>query len=115
MKLIEDCLRTMVPGHWVTEVEGNEWGCYVLAYPCANSRHTLVLGTWVALLDGADSANVDSFASYADMQQVLSSSISSPSGLAGNLCDVVFIRRHFKAPLFSGGSGKQARRAKHVI
>ena len=71
MKLIEDCLRTMVPEHWVTEVEGNEWGCYVLAYPCTNSRHTLVLGTWVALLDGADSANVDSFTSYADMIESL--------------------------------------------
>ena len=67
MKLVADCMRRMVPGHWVTEVEGNEWDCSVLAYPSATSRYTLVIGAWVALLDGGHEVKFEGFASYGDL------------------------------------------------
>lgn len=73
MKIVEDCVRRMVPGHWVTEVEGNEWDCSVLAYPSANSRYTLVIGAWVALLDAGQEVKFEGFSSYADLIQSLES------------------------------------------
>ena len=71
MKLVADCVRKMVPGHWGTEIEGNEWDCTVLAYPSAKSRYTLVIGAWVALLDGGHEVKFEGFSSYADLIQSL--------------------------------------------
>jgi hypothetical protein len=63
----------MVPEHWVTEVESNESHCSVLAYPTANSRYTLVVGAWVALLDGGHEVKFEGFTSYGDLIQSLES------------------------------------------
>ena len=73
MKLVADCVLRMVPEHWVTEVESNESHCSVLAYPTANSRYTLVVGAWVALLDGGHEVKFEGFASYGDLIQSLES------------------------------------------
>jgi hypothetical protein len=73
MKLVADCVLRMVPEHWVTEVESNESHCSVLAYPTANSRYTLVVGAWVALLDGGHEVKFEGFTSYGDLIQSLES------------------------------------------
>ena len=67
METIEDCVRRMVPGHWMTEVEVSACDVNILAYPAQNSRYTLVVGAWVALLDGGHEVMVDSFANFADL------------------------------------------------
>ncbi len=83
VKLVADCVRKMVPGHWVTEVEGNEWDCSILAYPSAKSRYTLVVGAWVALLDGGHEVKFEGFSSYADLVQSLESEESVVAPAAG--------------------------------
>lgn len=67
MKIVEDCVRRMVPGHWITEVEASEWDVNMLAYLSKESRYTLVIGAWVALLDGGYEVMVDSFANVAEL------------------------------------------------
>ena len=67
MKIVEDCVRRMIPGHWITEVEASEWDVNMLAYPAQNSRYTLVVGAWMALLDGGQEVMVDSFANIAEI------------------------------------------------
>lgn len=67
MKMMEDCVRRMVPGHWIAEVEASEWDVNMLAYPAQNSRYTLVVGAWVALLDGGHEVKFEGFTSYADL------------------------------------------------
>ena len=67
MKMMEDCVRRMVPGHWITEIEASEWDVNMLAYPAQNSRYTLVVGAWVALLDGGHEVKFEGFTSYADL------------------------------------------------
>ena len=67
MKTLEDCVRRMVPAHWITEVEASEWDVNMLAYPAQNSRYTLVVGAWMALLDGGQEVMVDSFANIAEI------------------------------------------------
>ena len=71
MKIVEDCLRSMVPAHWVTEVEASEWDVNMLAYPSKESRYTLVLGAWAALLDGGHEVMFEGFASIADLFESL--------------------------------------------
>jgi hypothetical protein len=71
MKIVEDCVRRMVPGHWITEVEASEWDVNMLAYPSQNSRYTLVVGAWMALLDGGDEVKLEGFASIADLVESL--------------------------------------------
>jgi len=84
MKLVADCVQKMVPGHWVTEVEGNEWDCSVLAYPSATSRYTVVIGAWVALLDGGHEVKFEGFSSYADLIQSLESDSSAVAPANGS-------------------------------
>ena len=67
MKMIEDCVRRMVPAHWITEIEASEWDVNMVAYPAQNSRYTLVVGAWMALLDGGQEVMVDSFANIAEI------------------------------------------------
>ena len=67
MKVIEDYVRRMVPGHWITEIEASEWDVNMLAYPSQNSRYTLVVGAWMALLDGGHEIKFEGFASIADL------------------------------------------------
>lgn len=67
MKVIEDCVRRMVPGHWITEIEASEWDVNMLAYPSQNSRYTLVVGAWVALLDGGHEIEFETFSNFADL------------------------------------------------
>ena len=71
MKIVEDCVRRMVPGHWITEVEAREWDVNMLAYPAQNSRYTLVVGAWMALLDGGYEVKFEGFASIADLVESL--------------------------------------------
>lgn len=73
MKLVADCVRRMVPGHWSTEIEASEWDVNMLAYPAQNSRYTLVVGAWVALLDGGHEVKFEGFSSYADLINSLES------------------------------------------
>lgn len=84
MKLVADCVLRMVPEHWVTEVESNESHCSVLAYPSATSRYTLVIGAWVALLDGSHEVTFEGFASYADLIQSLDSEESAVAPANGS-------------------------------
>lgn len=67
MKTMEDCVRRIVPAHWVTEVEASEWEVNMLAYPAQNSRYTLVVGAWVALLDGGHEVMLDGSANVAHL------------------------------------------------
>ena len=67
MKIVEDCVRSMVPAHWITEVEASEWDVNILAYPAQNSRYTLVVGAWVALLDGGHEIEFETFSKFADL------------------------------------------------
>ena len=67
MKIVEDCLRSMVPTHWVTEVEASKCDVNMLAYPSKESHYTLVVGAWMALLDGGQEVMVDSFANIAEI------------------------------------------------
>ena len=71
MKMIEDCVRRMVPGHWITEVEASACDVNMLAYPALNSRYTLVVGVWMALLDGGHEVKFEGFASIADAVESL--------------------------------------------
>lgn len=71
MKIVEDCVRRMVPGHWITEVEVSEWDVNMLAYPVQNSRYTVVVGAWVALLDGSHEVKFEGFTSIADLLESL--------------------------------------------
>ena len=84
MKIVEDCVRRMVPGHWITEVEASEWDVNMLAYPSQNSRYTLVVGAWMALLDGGDEVKFKGFSSYADLVQSLESEESVVAPTAGS-------------------------------
>jgi hypothetical protein len=67
MKIVEDCLRSMVPAHWVTEVEAHRCDVNMLAYPSKESRYTLVVGAWVALLDGGHEIEFETFSNFADL------------------------------------------------
>ena len=67
MKIVEDCLRSMVPTHWVTEVEASKCDVNMLAYPSKESRYTLVVGAWVALLDGGHEIEFETFSKFADL------------------------------------------------
>jgi hypothetical protein len=71
METIEDCVRRMVPGHWITEIEASEWDVNMLAYPSATSRYTLVIGAWVALLDGSHEVTFEGFTNIADFFESL--------------------------------------------
>jgi len=84
MKLVEDCVRRMVPGHWITEVEASEWDVNMLAYPAQNSRYTLVIGAWMALLDGVHEIKFEGFASYADLIQSLECDDSAVTPVNGS-------------------------------
>lgn len=69
--MMEDCLRRMVPTHWVTEVEASKCDVNMLAYPSKESRYTLVVGAWMALLDGEHEVKFEGFASIADLVESL--------------------------------------------
>jgi hypothetical protein len=84
MKIVEDCVRRMVPGHWITEVEASECDVNMLAYPSATSRYTLVIGAWVTLLDGSHEVTFEGFASYADLIQSLDSEESAVAPANGS-------------------------------
>ena len=84
MKLVADCVLRMVPEHWVTEVESNESHCSVLAYPTANSRYTLVVGAWLALLDDGQEVELEGYSSYADLMQSLDSDVAADDSAADN-------------------------------
>jgi hypothetical protein len=84
MKMIEDCVRRMVPGQWITEVEASEWDVNMVAYPAQNSRYTLVIGAWVALLDGVNEIKFEGFSSYADLIQSLESDDSAVAPANGS-------------------------------
>lgn len=71
MKMMEDCVRRLVPGHWIIEIEASEWDVNILAYPAQNSRYTLVVGAWMALLDGGHEVKFEGFASIADLFESL--------------------------------------------
>ena len=51
MNNFSECVRKLIPGHWGTEVEGNGWELYVLAYPSKNSRCTLVIRISTGILE----------------------------------------------------------------
>ena len=61
----------MVPGHWITAVEASEWEVNMLAYPAQNSRYTLVVGAWMALLDGGHETMLDGFECFSDLVESL--------------------------------------------
>ena len=67
MKTIEDCVRRMVPAHWITEVEASEWEVNMLAYPTKDARYTLVVGAWVALLNAGHEIEFETFSNFADL------------------------------------------------
>ena len=67
MKMIEDCVRRMVPAHWITEVEASKCDVNMLAYPSKESRYTLVVGAWMALLDGGHEIEFETFSNFADL------------------------------------------------
>lgn len=67
MKIVEDCLRSVVPAHWITEVEASACDVNMLAYPSKDSRYTLVVGAWAALLLDGREVPVEGFASFADL------------------------------------------------
>ena len=71
MKIIEDCVRRLVPGHWITEVEASQFDVNMLAYPTKDARYTIYIGAWVALLDGGHEVKFEGFASIADLIESL--------------------------------------------
>jgi hypothetical protein len=79
-----ECVRKLIPGHWGTEVEGNGWEFYVLAYPSKNSRYTLVIRISTGILEDGYEIVSPSNSSLNDLFASLESKGVHSNGLVCN-------------------------------